>query len=136
MKLLVLTEGQEIPEWLVSGLRAKGHSIVRESQSAAVAEPLVAAGVCGHYDLVLVTLGQSDSSGAKLVSQIRRQNERLPILVMSVRRNWDVWMRAVRAGANECMVKPSSFDALHDRLDRLWKHAGRVSVHRTPLVMT
>src|SRR6201995_5959946 len=58
--------------------------------------------------LVLLDLVMPDMGGLEVVAKVRRTNAELPIIVLTAKGGIDSAVEAMRAGANDFLVKPAS----------------------------
>ena len=59
-----------------------------------------------HVDCVLLDLNLPDGEGFTLLAQLRRQNNLVPVLVMTARDALDDRLRALNGGADDYVIKP------------------------------
>jgi DNA-binding NarL/FixJ family response regulator len=117
-------------------LIADDHAIVREglkkvfaltTDIVAAAEAVDGDMVIQHlrgtadYDLLLLDLNMPGVSGIGLIGQIKARHPNLPILVLSMHNDYQVALRAIKAGADGYMTKDSDPEIL---LEAVRKVAG------------
>ena len=77
-----------------------------------------------RYDLAVVDLGLDEDPygyrpGLDLISKLREEDKRFPILIWSGRRDWHVRLKGKEAGANAYLVKSADYTELVAQLGRL-----------------
>lgn len=77
--------------------------------------------------LAIVDLNLRPWDGFELVAELRRRNQRLPIIVLTARANEDDKVRALDLGADDYVVKPFGHREL---VARIRAHARRASLDR------
>jgi len=115
MRLLLAEDDQMIGESVQRGLRQEGHAVdwVRDGVAAERA-------LADHaYDLVLLDLGLPRKDGIRLLEDLRRQRNRIPVLVITARDAVAERVRGLDAGADDYLAKPFDFDELSARIRAL-----------------
>lgn len=80
-----------------------------------------------HFDLLVLDLGLPRLDGIALLQTLRRNGERLPVLILTARDAPDERVRGLDAGADDYLVKPFVLDELLARVRALLRRAqGRV----------
>ena len=101
-KLLVIDDDPSIAQWFEEILDGRRYQIDSTHTAAAALQYLEEA--CP--DVVLVDEILPDGSGLELMRKLRQQYARLPMLLMSVSRNSQTDIDAIKAGAVDCVRKP------------------------------
>ncbi|MCE9787174.1 response regulator [Shewanella chilikensis] len=70
-------------------------------------------------DVAIVDLGLPDQDGIALIQQLRDENVKAPILILTARVNWQDKVEGLNAGADDYLVKPFQKEELVARLDAL-----------------
>lgn len=73
----------------------------------------------GQFDLILLDLTMPGISGINLIGRIRAQNEKLPILVLSMHNELQVAKRVLQAGAAGFVTKGSMQNTLMDAVRKV-----------------
>ncbi len=73
----------------------------------------------GDYAAVLLDLGLPDGSGLDLLSALRRQGNKLPVLILTARDAIEDRVRGLDAGADDYLPKPFAIPELVSRLHAL-----------------
>ncbi len=79
-------------------------------------------------DLAVVDLGLPGLSGLEVIRQLRAQQRRVPVLILTARGQWQEKVEGLEAGADDYLVKPFHIEELMARLKALARRAaGAVS---------
>ena len=127
MRLLVVEDDAMIGNSLRSGLRQDGYSVdwVRDGAAAELATAATA------YDAILLDLGLPGRSGLELLARWRRQQNPVPVLIITARDSVADRVLGLDTGADDYLVKPFDLDELSARLRALLRRrAGRA----TPII--
>lgn len=134
MKLLVVEDEALLRHHLSSRLGEQGHVI----DAVATAEEALYRAAQYNHDLAVVDLGLPGMSGLDLIRQLRSQDKRFPILILTARGNWQDKVEGLAAGADDYLVKPFQFEELEARLNALLRRASgftQASIAAGPLVL-
>jgi len=71
-----------------------------------------------HPDLVLLDIYLPDISGVEVLHRLRGAAQRVDVLVVTAARDADTVRSAVQSGAVHYLIKPFTFAALRERLER------------------
>lgn len=120
MRLLVVEDDQMIGESMQLGLRNTGLAVdwVRDGKSAGLALGN------GVYDLMILDLGLPQKGGLELLSQLRRQGNDLPVLIVTARDSVEDKVAGLNIGADDYLVKPFDFDELNARVNAIMRRRG------------
>lgn len=77
------------------------------------------------FDLMLVDIMMPKMDGITMIKEIRRYDQRVPIIVISAKDMKDDKVEGFRAGADDYVVKPFSTDELLLRIDAILKRVQR-----------
>jgi len=124
MRLLVVEDDAMIGNSLRSGLRQDGYSVdwVRDGAAAELATAATA------YDAILLDLGLPGRSGLELLARWRRQQNPVPVLIITARDSVADRVLGLDTGADDYLVKPFDLDELSARLRALLRRrAGRAT---------
>ncbi len=110
-----------------TGLRQEGYTVdwVRDGAAAELATATTA------YDAILLDLGLPGRSGLELLGHWRKQNNPVPVLIVTARDAVADRVRGLDSGADDYLVKPFDLDELAARLRALLR---RRSGRATPLI--
>ncbi|MCL5043472.1 MAG: response regulator [Gammaproteobacteria bacterium] len=120
MHILLCEDDPLIAAGIVTGLQAD-NLLVEVAGTASRAEHLLA---CADFDLLILDLGLPDMDGQRLLERLRRQGQRLPVLILSARDTIDDRVNGLRAGADDYVLKPFDLRELSARVLGLLRRAG------------
>ncbi len=119
MRLLIIEDETQLSDQLARRLSAEGYVV-----------DLAADGVTGLHlatdypiDLAVVDLGLPDLSGLELIRRLRASGNRLPILVLTARHQWQDRVEGLEAGADDYLTKPFRMEELLARINALLRRA-------------
>ncbi|AFJ01221.1 Two-component system regulatory protein [Methylophaga frappieri] len=75
------------------------------------------------YDVAIIDLGLPKLSGIELIQQLRQQQIKFPVLILTARGRWQDKVSGLEAGADDYLVKPFHFEELLARLNALARRA-------------
>jgi two-component system, OmpR family, response regulator QseB len=134
MRLLVVEDDPMIGAGIRTGLRQEGYTVdwVRDGDAADLAT------TTNDYDAILLDLGLPGKSGLELLAQWRRQQNTLPILIITARDAVADRIAGLDTGADDYLVKPFDLNELAARLRALLRRRfGRATpvIEHGPLVL-
>jgi DNA-binding response OmpR family regulator len=115
MNILVVEDEPLMADFLKRGLGAEGHAVTHakdgfEGQGYACT---------GEFDVILLDVMLPGRSGLDVCESIRGAGTLTPVIMLSAMDNVADRIRGLRAGADDYVVKPYSFDELVARIDAL-----------------
>jgi two-component system, OmpR family, response regulator MprA len=120
MRLLVVDDDRALRDVLRRALTLAGYD-VRLSESGAGALGEVAASV---PDAVVLDVGLPDIDGLEVCRLLRREGNRVPVLMLTARDAVADRIDGLDAGADDYLVKPFDIDELKARIRALLRRAG------------
>jgi DNA-binding response OmpR family regulator len=112
MRILIIEDDMFVCDFLKKALTAEYYVVdaCRDGESGSYA--------CrtNQYDLVILDLILPKKSGLEVCKEIRLANINCPILVISVKNTLASKLDLLRAGADDYMSKPFSFEEMHERI--------------------
>jgi two-component system, OmpR family, copper resistance phosphate regulon response regulator CusR len=111
-RILIAEDERRIAAFLEKGLRANGFST---TVSADGHEALLLA-KSGAFDLLILDLGLPGRDGFSVIDELREQNTRLPVIVLTARHGVSDTVAALEGGADDYMTKPFRFEELLARV--------------------
>jgi two-component system, OmpR family, response regulator QseB len=124
MRLLVVEDDAMIGNSLRTGLRQDGYTVdwVCDGAAAELATATTA------YDAILLDLGLPGKSGLELLAHWRKQQNPVPVLIITARDSVADRVLGLDTGADDYLVKPFDLDELSARLRALLRRrAGRAT---------
>ncbi len=106
------------------GLRAAGYTVEVAADGAAA----LAAVRAGAPDLVVLDLGLPDIDGFEVLSTMRGEGHRMPVIVLTARDEVADKVLGFERGADDYVTKPFAFEELLVRVRARLRTAGRVEV--------
>ncbi len=76
-----------------------------------------------QYDLAIVDLGLPGLSGLELIRELRTLGQRLPILILTARSDWQDKVEGLEAGADDYLTKPFHTEELLARVNALLRRS-------------
>jgi two-component system copper resistance phosphate regulon response regulator CusR len=119
MRLLVVEDEHRLADRLARGLREESFAVDIASTTTQARDLVVET----DYDLVLLDLKLPDGSGVDLLEQWRAEGLRAPVLVLTAKDLLTDKLRGLRAGADDYLTKPFSFEELLARIQALLRRS-------------
>ena len=115
MKILVIEDDKTVGEYVKRGLDEQRYhaDLVADGMEGL----RLASG--GLYDLLVLDLRLPGMTGIELVRTLRDRGNTTPILVLTAQDSVDFKVQALRAGADDYVTKPFSFEELLARVEAL-----------------
>jgi len=101
-RILIAEDEPHIVRFLAKGLHAQGHS----TASAPDGQSALHMARSGDFDLMLLDLGLPKLDGSGVLAELRRQQVRLPIIVLTARSSPDDIVASLDGGADDYLTKP------------------------------
>ncbi len=115
MRILVVEDETPLREQLVERLRAEGYAV----DEAADGQEGAYFGNEYPIDLAIVDIGLPKLSGIEVIKDIRKNEKRYPVLILTARGRWQEKVEGLEAGADDYMVKPFHIEELLARVRAL-----------------
>ncbi|TMK92120.1 MAG: response regulator transcription factor [Actinobacteria bacterium] len=112
MRILVTEDEPRILSFLARGLEAEGFAVDSAGDGAEALRRVEKA----HYDLVVLDLLLPQVNGLTVLSELRRVQPELPVVILSARSDLGTKLRGFALGANDYVPKPFSLDELIARI--------------------
>lgn len=114
MKVLVVEDNEKLAEALSQGLQAKGYAVDALGDGEKALERILL--YHEDYDIVVLDLMLPTTDGQTICREVRAQNISVPIIILTARDETDTKVEMLRAGADDYLAKPFSFDELDARI--------------------
>jgi DNA-binding response OmpR family regulator len=119
MRLLLVEDSQRLQRSLGTGLRRAGYAV---DISATGPDALWrAAGT--NYDLLILDIMLPGLDGLSVLRQLREQGRQTHVLLLTAKDTVEDRVTGLRAGADDYLVKPFSFDELLARVEALGRRS-------------
>jgi two-component system, OmpR family, response regulator MprA len=120
MRLLVVDDDRALRDVLRRSLQLAGYEVrLAENGAAALAEAAAAV-----PDAIVLDIGLPDIDGLEVCRLLRREGNRVPVLMLTARDAVSDRIEGLDAGADDYLVKPFDVDELKARLRALLRRAG------------
>jgi len=128
MRLLLIEDEEKVSRFIVRGLMAERFAVDVASEGDRGLELALSY----NYDLIILDLMLPGLSGTEILRLVRRQNERVPVLVLTARDAVADKVRHFEIGADDYLTKPFAFAELLVRVKALLRRGAvsRVNVLR------
>lgn len=110
--ILIVEDEDRISSFVAKGLGAEGH---RTTIARSGLEGLEHA-LSGLMDLMILDIGLPDIDGFEVLSQLRSQGSRLPVIILTARDSVGDTVTGLEGGADDYMPKPFRFAELLARV--------------------
>lgn len=120
MRLLLLEDQPTLAEAIASHLKAKGFKV----DAAASLRMAEAALRVGNFDAAIFDLSLPDGDGMSLLSSLRQQGSKLPVIIMTARDRISDRIKGLESGADDYVVKPIDLNELVARLHAVLRRYG------------
>ncbi len=119
MHVLVVEDDRKISDFIVQGLRQEGYAVDAADNGIDAFQMAMA----DTYDAAVVDVMLPRMNGLDLIQDLRRENNLVPVLILSARNSVDDRIKGLQAGGDDYLVKPFSFAELIARLQALVRRA-------------
>jgi DNA-binding response OmpR family regulator len=111
-RILIAEDEHRIAGFLEKGFRANGYTTI------AVASGTEAAAIArdADFDLLILDLGLPDLDGQRVIRDIRRRGQRLPVIILTARTGVRDTVEGLEGGADDYVTKPFRFEELLARV--------------------
>src|SRR5512140_2313053 len=119
MRLLVVEDDPDLNRQLVSALSDAGYAV----DTAFDGEEGHFLGDTEPYDAVVLDLGLPKKDGLSVLEQWRRDERKMPVLILTARERWSDKVAGMDAGADDYVAKPFHMEEVLARLRALLRRA-------------
>ncbi len=117
MKLLVIEDDERMAEFIVRGLKERGH-IIDHANNGKDGLFLAAS---EKYDAMVIDRMLPDLDGLKILKMLRAGENHVPAIFLTTMTGIDDRVEGLEAGADDYLVKPFAFEELFARLGALMR---------------
>jgi heavy metal response regulator len=115
MRVLVVEDEQKIAAFIQRGLQEEHYAV----DVVADGEEALECAATTRYDLIVLDILLPGRDGFSICQELRRRDNRTPILMLTARDTVDDRVRGLDSGADDYLVKPFAFKELLARLRAL-----------------
>jgi two-component system, OmpR family, response regulator len=115
MRLLLIEDDAEAAKYLARGLRESGYAV----DVASDGRDGLSQAIDGHYDLIIADRQLPSIDGLTVVQTLRKQDIKVPVLILSALGAVDDRIDGLRAGGDDYLTKPFAFGELIARIEAL-----------------
>ncbi|WP_181704161.1 response regulator transcription factor [Chthonobacter albigriseus] len=127
MRVLIIEDDREAASYLAKGLVEAGHSVDHAPDGDA-GQQLAEA---GGYDVLVVDRMLPKRDGLAIIEDLRRRQDRTPVLILSALGQVDDRVKGLRSGGDDYLTKPYAFSELLARVEVLARRNQPSSVETT-----
>jgi DNA-binding response OmpR family regulator len=111
-RILVVEDEARIASFLRKGLQASGFATEVAADGGQALRLLRSR----EFDLLVLDLGLPDMDGFDLLDELRRTDQRLPVVILTARDSVGDTVAGLEGGADDYLTKPFSFEELLARV--------------------
>lgn len=115
VRILIVDDDQQIVQFISKGLRQENYIV----DCAYNGKNGLHLALTKHYDAAVIDIMLPELNGLDLINQLRQQDCRLPVIVLSAKSEVTDRINGLRAGGDDYLVKPFAFSELVARLQAL-----------------
>lgn len=123
MRILIVEDDVLVAKGLKQGLQQLGYTV----DVAGSAEDAAAFVLGEIFDMALVDIGLPKADGLCFIRQLRKQENRLPVLILSARESMEDTIRGLDAGADDYMTKPYRLPEVAARMRALIRRSNAIT---------
>ena len=120
MRILLVEDETRMAQLLKRGLDEEGHIADVCTNGASALEQAMSV----NYDVIVLDWALPGRDGVSVLRDWRERSLRTPVLMLTARGTTGEKVTALRAGADDYLVKPFDFDELLARLEALHRRGG------------
>jgi len=72
----------------------------------------------GEFDLVLTDWNMPGKNGLEVITEVRKQDQKVPIIMVTTEAEKSRVLEAIQAGVSDYLVKPFTADTLREKLEK------------------
>ncbi len=130
MKILVVEDDRTVGQYVHRGLTEQGFQAELVGDGT---EALTAASQ-GGFDLIILDLRLPGMTGFDVLRTLRDRGNTTPVLVLTAQDAVDFKVQALRAGADDYVTKPFSFEELLARVEALGRRPKQIAPRQLRIV--
>ncbi|MFZ5831537.1 MAG: response regulator [Planctomycetota bacterium] len=114
-RVLVADDSSTMRKIILRSLQAVGVTDAVEAQDGNEAVSMFKP---GEFDLVLTDWNMPGKTGLEVIGEIRKQDGKVPIIMVTTEAEKGRVMQAIQAGVSDYLVKPFTADTLREKLQK------------------
>jgi len=122
MRILHVEDDKSIASFVVKGLKEAGHVVDHVENG----EDGLHRALTETYDVAIVDLMLPKRDGLSLISEMRRQGIKIPVIILSAKRSVEDRVRGLEEGSDDYLTKPFAFAELMARIHALVRRAHNI----------
>lgn len=115
MRVLVVEDDKKIASFVVNGLKQSGFAV----DHSADGEDGLFLSRNTSYDAAVIDIMLPKLDGLSLVQTLRKENVRVPVIILSAKASVDDRVKGLQAGGDDYLTKPFAFSELLARVQAL-----------------
>ncbi len=116
MRILLIEDDKNVAGFVIKGLREEGHNVIHADCAQVGIERFTAE----KYDVIILDRILPDAmDGLELISNLRRQQNDTPVLILSGLGESTNKVSGLKAGGDDYLAKPFAFAELLARVEAL-----------------
>lgn len=115
MRILIVEDEIDLCDTIAEGLEIDGYAVDTCYDGEEAYELIVTE----NYDLVVLDLNLPGMDGIDILTEVRKENKEVKILILSARASVDDKVQGLDTGANDYLAKPFEFQELEARIRNL-----------------
>jgi len=123
MRILVVEDDRKIASFIVKGLKQSGFSV----DCASDGEQALSHFRAVAYDAAVLDVMLPKLDGLSVLSQLRREKNLVPVLILSARASVENRVVGLQAGGDDYLTKPFAFSEMLARLQALIRRATHIA---------
>jgi len=123
MRLLLIEDDVKIALFVKQGLKQEGFAV----DHAQNGEDGLHLALTESYDIAIIDLMLPKRDGLSIISELRRNNNNMPVLILSAKSSVDERVKGLKAGSDDYLTKPFAFSELLARCQALIRRSSQVS---------
>jgi two-component system, OmpR family, response regulator len=123
MRILVVEDDKKIASFVTNGLRQSGFAVDHCDDG----EQALILARTAPYDAAVVDVMLPKLDGLSLVQQLRKENIRTPVIILSAKASVDDRVKGLQAGGDDYLTKPFAFSELLARIQALIRRSTNVT---------